>query len=42
MKGLEAAAHLYRSAGFRVTEEATHVRWGVALNQQRYDLQPGA
>lgn len=38
VKGLEAAAHLYRSAGFRVTEEATHERWGAALTEQRYDL----
>lgn len=38
VKGLEAAAHLYLSAGFRVTEERTHERRGVALTEQRYDL----
>lgn len=38
MKGLEAAAHLYRSAGFRVTREDANVRWGAAVTEQRYDL----
>jgi ribosomal protein S18 acetylase RimI-like enzyme len=37
-KGLAAAAHLYRSAGFRVTREDTHVRWGATVTEQRYDL----
>jgi ribosomal protein S18 acetylase RimI-like enzyme len=38
VKGLEAAAHLYLSAGFRVTEEQTHLRWGSTVTEQRYDL----
>jgi len=38
VKGLEAAAHLYRSAGFRVTHEDTRVRWGATVTEQRYDL----
>lgn len=38
VKGLEAAAHLYRSAGFRVTQEDAHVRWGATVTEQRYDL----
>jgi ribosomal protein S18 acetylase RimI-like enzyme len=42
VKGLEAAAHLYRAAGFRVTEEVTHVRWGNTVIEQRSDLQLGA
>jgi len=38
VRGLEAAAHLYRSAGFRVTREDTRVRWGATITEQRYDL----
>lgn len=38
VKGLEAAAHLYRTAGFRVMEEKRMNDWGGALAQQRYDL----
>jgi GNAT superfamily N-acetyltransferase len=38
VKGLDAAAHLYRAAGFAVTQEETHVRWGAAVTEQRYDL----
>jgi ribosomal protein S18 acetylase RimI-like enzyme len=41
VKSLEAAAHLYRSAGFVVTEEATHVRWGAEVTELRYDLPLG-
>jgi ribosomal protein S18 acetylase RimI-like enzyme len=41
VRGLEAAAHLYRSAGFRVTREDTHVRWGATVTEQRYDLSLG-
>ncbi|MBV9772636.1 MAG: GNAT family N-acetyltransferase [Gemmatimonadetes bacterium] len=36
--GLDAAAHLYRSADFRVVEEQAHVRWGKALTEQRYEM----
>jgi len=35
---LEAAAHLYRSHGFTLTEEKTHTIWGRELTEQRYDL----
>jgi N-acetylglutamate synthase-like GNAT family acetyltransferase len=35
---LEAAAGLYCSHGFRVTEEKRHRLWGLMLNEQRYDL----
>jgi GNAT superfamily N-acetyltransferase len=35
---LEAAAHLYKSHGFALTEEKTHIIWGRELTEQRYDL----
>ncbi len=35
---LEAAAHLYRSHGFKLTEAKTHVMWGREITEQRYDL----
>jgi len=35
---LEAAARLYRSAGFRKTEEKTHRVWGRMVTEERYDL----
>ena len=35
---LEAAAHLYRTHGFKLTEEKTHTIWGRVLTEQRYDL----
>ena len=35
---LVEAAGLYRSHGFRVTEEKRHRLWGLMLNEQRYDL----
>ena len=35
---LKAAAHLYRSHGFELTEEKTHLIWGRELTEQRYDL----
>ncbi len=35
---LEAAAHLYRSHGFTLTEEKSHTIWGRELTEQRYDL----
>jgi ribosomal protein S18 acetylase RimI-like enzyme len=41
VRGLEAAAHLYRSAGFRVTHEDTRVRWGATVTEQRYELRLG-
>ncbi len=35
---LVAAAGLYRSVGFRLTEEKTHTFWGSTVTEQRYDL----
>ncbi len=35
---LQAAAYLYRSAGFQKTEQQTHVIWGRLLTEERYDL----
>jgi len=35
---LEAAAHLYRSHGFELTGENTHLTWGREITEQRYDL----
>ncbi|MBN2335288.1 GNAT family N-acetyltransferase [Candidatus Bathyarchaeota archaeon] len=35
---LHAAAHLYLSHGFRLTEEKTHIIWGREITEQRYDL----
>jgi GNAT superfamily N-acetyltransferase len=35
---LKAAGHLYRDAGFKVTEENTHEIWGTTRTEQRYDL----
>jgi GNAT superfamily N-acetyltransferase len=35
---LKAAAHLYHSAGFRLTESLTHQQWGATVTEQRYDL----
>jgi N-acetylglutamate synthase-like GNAT family acetyltransferase len=38
VRGLSAAAHLYESAGFQLTEEKTHEIWGAMLTEQRFDL----
>jgi GNAT superfamily N-acetyltransferase len=35
---LEAAATLYNSAGFQLTEQKTHKQWGMTVTEQRYDL----
>ena len=35
---LTAAAHLYREAGFRLTERKAHVLWGGPRVEERYDL----
>jgi GNAT superfamily N-acetyltransferase len=35
---LEAAASLYRSAGFVLAEESRDVRWGTTVTEQRYEL----
>ena len=36
---LVAAGGLYKSFGFRLTEEKTHEFWGSTVTEQRYDLQ---
>lgn len=41
VSALKAAAHLYTSAGFRVTEEKAHDLWGTTLTEQRYELKLG-
>ncbi|MEW6265376.1 MAG: GNAT family N-acetyltransferase [Thermodesulfobacteriota bacterium] len=38
VRGLEAAAALYRQAGFQLTEETTHPMWGRVVCEQRCDL----
>jgi N-acetylglutamate synthase-like GNAT family acetyltransferase len=35
---LSAAAHLYRRAGFCLTEQKTHEIWGTVRTEERYDL----
>ncbi len=35
---LAAAAHLYRSAGFRKVEEVPGQRWGVSVVEEKYEL----
>jgi ribosomal protein S18 acetylase RimI-like enzyme len=35
---LKAAAHLYREAGFQLTEQKAHALWGGARVEERYDL----
>ena len=35
---LKPATQLYRSKGFRLTEEKTHELWGTNLTEQRYEL----
>ena len=35
---LEVSAGLYKSYGFKVSEEKRHMLWGQMLNEQRYDL----
>lgn len=38
ISGLAASAHLYRAAGFRLTEEHTHPLWGAVRTEQRWDM----
>jgi len=38
ISNLEAAIHLYKSAGFVKTEEKSHRLWGVNLTEERYEL----
>lgn len=35
---LVAAASLYESFGFQITEETTHEMWGATVTEQRYEL----
>lgn len=35
---LTAAASLYESFGFHITEETTHEMWGAMVSEQRYEL----
>jgi len=35
---LQAATHLYQSAGFRKMEEKTHLIWGHTITEERYDM----
>jgi|SRR6266496_6845059 len=35
---LIAAARLYESSGFQLTEENTHELWGTVVTEQRYEL----
>jgi GNAT superfamily N-acetyltransferase len=36
---LAPAANLYKSAGFRLTEEKTHEAWGTLVTEERYNLE---
>jgi N-acetylglutamate synthase-like GNAT family acetyltransferase len=38
LRGLPAAAHLYKEAGFERTEQKTHEIWGSIRTEERYDL----
>jgi ribosomal protein S18 acetylase RimI-like enzyme len=38
VRALEAAAHLYRSAGFRKVEEKPGRRWGADVVEEKYEL----
>jgi len=35
---LKIAAHLYREAGFQLTEQNTHEIWGAVRTEERYEL----
>ncbi|OWY31105.1 GNAT family N-acetyltransferase [Herbaspirillum robiniae] len=37
-EGLHAAHHLYRKHGFSLVEERIGSRWGVKVNEQRYEM----
>jgi len=39
VRGLEASAHLYHSAGFRRVEEKAGMRWGVPVVEERHELE---
>ncbi|HEY6243905.1 MAG TPA: GNAT family N-acetyltransferase [Pyrinomonadaceae bacterium] len=35
---LKTAAHLYRDAGFQLTEQNTHAIWGAVRTEEKYEL----
>jgi len=38
---LKTAAHLYRDAGFKLTEQNTHEIWGAVRTEEKYELSTG-
>lgn len=38
---LKIAAHLYRDAGFQLTEQITHEIWGAVRTEEKYELSTG-
>src|ERR1043166_3214078 len=38
---LKTAAHLYRDAGFQLTEQNTHEIWGAVRTEEKYELSLG-
>ena len=38
VSSLSAAAGLYLSAGFRITQEQTHEVWGATVTEQKYEV----
>lgn len=41
VRALEAAAHLYREAGFTLVEERADRHWGVDVIEERYEMRLG-
>jgi GNAT superfamily N-acetyltransferase len=41
VRGLDAAAHLYREAGFVMVEEVTNRQWGQMVTEERWELRLG-
>lgn len=37
--GLEAARHLYEKAGFRLASQQRGTQWGIAVDEQRFELE---
>jgi GNAT superfamily N-acetyltransferase len=37
--GLEAARHLYEKAGFRLAHQQRGTQWGIAVDEQRFELE---
>jgi len=42
ISGLDAAHHLYRQAGFELTDSAPVSKWGIETEEQRFDLKFGS